>query len=445
MSEAFRKDDVSISKPGRAYRARGRFRHGVAKHDLSSSQNDDRYRRLYTLMVRLAETDSLAAALDEILATAIDLIQADAGYIRRFIPSGATSPIVAHRGLNEDFIQYFGALAEPVDPEARQAVRNGERVVIEDMTTHPGFQRHLAHLLPTGHTSMIAVPLLSRGAVAVGTFCANFTTQHTPSNAEFETLELYARLAANAIEKHEYIERQAHTEQELRQAIAVKDEFLGLVSHELRTPMTVIRGMASILSRYEALPAEELHTIYEDLHKESERLFRLIENMLTVARVEAGRSPATECIVIDKVLKSCVEALQREFPTLLLRVHIKGRGMVVSGIEHHIEQVLHNLIQNASKYSPPGSPIEIKAARADNAVRISVLDRGLGLKDPVAIFRLFEREDGANQRAPGLGLGLAVCKTLVEAQGGQIWAEAREGGGSAFHFTLQSYQVEEAD
>lgn len=277
----------------------------------------------------------------------------------------------------------------------------------------------------------------------MGSFCANFTTRHTPSNAEFETLELYARLAANAIEMHEHIEQQAHVEQELRQAIVVKDEFLGLVSHELRTLMTVIRGLASVLNRNQNLTGDELTQTFRDLTFESERLHRLIENMLTLARVQAGKGPAVEPISINRFIKACTETLKNELPGVDLDYQALPGDLTVLGIERHVEQVLHNLVENAYKYSARGSPIEIHATDDVDEVKISVADLGIGLRDADSLFEPFYREESAVRVAGGLGLGLAVCRTLVEAQGGRIWAEAREGGGSAFHFTLQSYQVEE--
>ena len=291
---------------------------------------------------------------------------------------------------------------------------------------------------------MFAVPLMAHGAAHKGGICTTFIERHELSEDEFETLELYARLAADTIEKFDRTKQQARVEQELREAIAVKDEFLGLVSHELRTPMTVLRGLASVLNRHLDLPKEELREIYSDLAKESERLYRLIENMLAVARVEAGRNLATEAILVDKLLASCADALRRDMPELILEVNCEAVGLMIAGAEAHIDQVLHNLVQNSRKYSPDGSPVEITAVRTDDAVQISVADRGVGIKDPAAIFLPFERGDNA-EHAPGLGLGLAVCKTLVEAQGGRIWAQAREGGGAVFSFTLPLYQYPEAD
>ena len=114
-------------------------------HSAAAPQlHPDRYRRLYDLIVRLGGTDTLETALDEILRTAIDLVQADGGYIRLFEPGNDLFPFVAYSGLPDSYIKYFGSLVEPVDPRAREAGSRGERIVVEDMFRDPAYQPHLA-------------------------------------------------------------------------------------------------------------------------------------------------------------------------------------------------------------------------------------------------------------------------------------------------------------
>jgi signal transduction histidine kinase len=410
--------------------------------DDEAERREGQFQKLYALMIRLSETDTLEAALDEILGAALDLVHADAGYIRLFGPPDDPFPFVVQRGFNESYIRYFGSLPEPVDPRARGALWRGERVVIEDMFSFPPFEPHLAYIKAAGHTSLHAIPLMSRGAKPVGAICANFFRRHVPTEDEFQSLDLYARLAADTIERHERQEERARTEAELRKALAAKDEFLGLVSHELRTPMTVIRGLATILDRPAQLPEDTLKEVYSDLARESERLHRLIENMLTVARIQAGRAPTTQPIMLNLALQSCAARLRHEMPDLVLVIEDLPQGLVVEGVEHHIDQVIHNLVQNARKYSPPGSPVHLSACFEDDWVRVSVADRGIGLEDPAEAFSPFRRGAEAEKHAPGLGLGLAVCKTLVEALGGRIWAESRAGGGTVFNFTLRRFHTD---
>jgi signal transduction histidine kinase len=377
-------------------------------------------------------------ALDEVLTAAIELVRADAGYIRLFDTPGdlLSYPFVAQRGFSSEYIDYFGSLVHPLDPNARPALARGERVIIEDMTSHPAFQPHLSYVLTEGYVSMQATPMVTRAGKPVGAIITAFIRCYTPPEDELELLDVYADLAAGIIERQDRIARQERTERALRSALNAKDEFLGLVSHELRTPLTVIRGMSSILNRNPDLARDKRKEIYDDLATEGARLHRIIENMLTLAKMQASSAPAMEPINVNRFLESSAKAFDKELPGLQLEYSGLPTEQMVLGVERHMEQLLQNLVENAYKYSARGSPVEIRATYTPDEVLISVADRGIGVRDPESIFKPFRREQQAEQVAGGLGLGLAVCKMLVEFQGGRIWAEPRDGGGSIFTFTL---------
>ncbi|MPZ48636.1 MAG: GAF domain-containing protein [Dehalococcoidia bacterium] len=418
---------------------------------LSAAQrSEERYRRLSSLLVRLSQVEGLEPALDEVLTSAMGMLHADAGFIRLFevpgfrlgdMPGDPTGhPFVVQRGYSKEYIDYFSSLPQPLDPEARAALMRGERRIIEDMTTHPTFKAHRSVVLEAGYVSAQATPMITRDGRAVGSIITSFVQRYTPPDEDLQLLDIYAKLAAATIESQERIAAQARTERALRDALAAKDEFLGLVSHELRTPMTVILGLSSILRRNQAITPDELGQTYDDLGHESERLHRLIENMLTLARVQAGRVLLLEPISINRFLEAYADTLREEIPGLVLSLNGSLRDRTVLGVERHLEQILQNLVGNAVKYSPRGTAIDVCVSEGGGCVQISVADRGIGLQDAEAVFTPFHREQGADGVAMGLGLGLAVCKVLVEVQGGRIWAESREGGGSTFTFTLPGAQ-----
>jgi signal transduction histidine kinase len=418
----------------------------------TAQHGEGRYRQLSSLLVRLSQVEGLEQALEEVLTSAIDLLHADAGFIRLFeVPGGLRigdmtgdptgHPFVAQMGYSKEFIDYFSSLPDPIDAEARAALMRGERRIIEDYATHPAFKAHRAVVLAAGYMSAQATPMMTRSGRPIGSIVTSFVQRwYTPPDDDLKLLDIYADLAAATIERQEQIAAQARTEKALREAVAAKDEFLGLVSHELRTPMTVIVGLASVLRRNQEIPPDELAQSYSDLGHQSERLHRLIENMLTLARVQAGRAPLLEPISINRFLKAYAATLCEEIPGLILRSNELSRNQTVLGVESHLEQILRNLVENAYKYSPRGAAIDLCIAEGEGCVQISVADRGIGLQDAEAIFKPFHREPGAEGVALGLGLGLAVCKTLVEAQGGRIWAESRPGGGTIFTFTLLEVQ-----
>jgi signal transduction histidine kinase len=226
--------------------------------------------------------------------------------------------------------------------------------------------------------------------------------------------------------------------EELRIANDAKDAFLGLVSHELRTPLTIIRGNAGVLAgKTSQLDEAARQEALVDIVHESERLHRIIENLLLLARAEQGIAPEAEPLLLIRVARKVVERHRQRYPGRPFEIveHQEPRPVVFS--EASLEQVIENLITNAEKYSPASEPIVIDVERLPHEVRIRVLDNGPGLKqDAERLFEPFYRSAGSSGRAEGLGIGLAVCKRLVEAQNGRIWATNRPEGGSEFGFAL---------
>jgi PAS domain S-box-containing protein len=241
------------------------------------------------------------------------------------------------------------------------------------------------------------------------------------------------------------ITEQKLAEEELRAASTLKDEFLGLVSHELRTPLTVIRGSASLLNRYGDLPDSTRGEIIQDLIKESDRLNRVVENMLALGRLQAGEKPPTEPLLVSRAIERAVERFLEDQELNRIRIGPTPRGAIVLGVEGYVEQILHNFLSNAYKYSPADTTVTVLARQEGGFVRISVADRGRGLVKPAALFAPFYRDPESSRTTPGLGLGLAVSKRLVEAMGGQISGKARRGGGSVFSFTLPLQAAETQD
>jgi signal transduction histidine kinase len=224
---------------------------------------------------------------------------------------------------------------------------------------------------------------------------------------------------------------------ELRRASQAKDEFLGLVSHELRTPLTVIVGSLDIMDRHRLLlTEEEKQELNVDLRMQSHRLQRIIENLLVLARSESDAKARTERVYLNKSVDEQVRAHTRSFPKRIVEVGLT-EDIIVQADSVYLELILGNLLSNAEKYSNGGEPIEVAASEDGRFAVISVLDRGKGLSPEEAslVFEPFYRSEQAKM-IPGAGVGLTVCRRLVESQGGTIAAAAREGGGSVFTFRL---------
>jgi len=218
---------------------------------------------------------------------------------------------------------------------------------------------------------------------------------------------------------------------------AVKDEFLGLISHELRTPVTTIFGNATLLADREDLGERE-RTMVGDILGDSDRLLRIVENLLQLTKLGAGSELDLEPQVLDHVVHRALASYRRRHPEREIRLTTSPPSAVVDGDSTAIELLIENLVSNADKYSPPNEAIEVHIERREGEACLHVLDRGIGIAgdDAGSVFTPFYRTDEARLKASGMGVGLAVCKRIVEAQGGRVWAGPRDGGGADVGFAL---------
>jgi PAS domain S-box-containing protein len=227
--------------------------------------------------------------------------------------------------------------------------------------------------------------------------------------------------------------------EQLKVANAAKDEFLGLVSHELRTPITVILGQSDLLNRKaDFFDATTRGEMVADIHRESLRLYQIIENLLALARLEQGQQAELEPVIVDRLLGKIVDSYRKTEPGRIFRVETKDVPLAI-GSNLYIEQIVRNLISNATKYSPSRESITVAARAADGRVVVSVRDHGPGIApgEIDRVFAPFYRSNDANFFAQGFGIGLAVCKRLAGVMNASIWVEAAPGGGSIFSLSLE--------
>jgi len=221
----------------------------------------------------------------------------------------------------------------------------------------------------------------------------------------------------------------------------LKDDFISLVSHELRTPLTVITGAVNTaLSEEERLSPVEMRQLIQDAAFEAESLSHLLGNLMELSRAQADRLLLyTEPISVKKVIQDTVEAIERQSSAHQFIVDIPRKTPLVHADQLRLERILHNLLENAVKYSPQEGAIRVFVKPQEEDLVIGVSDQGIGisLADQAKLFRPFTRlEECRPGGASGTGLGLLVCRRLVEAHGGRIWVESLPGEGSTFLFTL---------
>jgi two-component system, OmpR family, sensor histidine kinase KdpD len=225
----------------------------------------------------------------------------------------------------------------------------------------------------------------------------------------------------------------------LRQANELKTALLNAVSHDMRTPLASIKASAgSLRQRNVTWTDADRDEFAEAIEQQADRLDRIVANLLDLSRMEGGAlQPQQALHDVGALVEDVLERLQQQTAQHPVAVSIAPDLPPVSLDYIEIDQVLSNLVENAAKYAPAGTPIEVTARRLGDLVEVEVADRGPGVP-PEAAARLFEpffrvRNTGG---PTGLGLGLAVAKGLVEAHGGRISVRGREGGGARFAFTL---------
>ena len=223
----------------------------------------------------------------------------------------------------------------------------------------------------------------------------------------------------------------------------MRAEFLGMVSHELRAPLTSIKGSVdTLLESFNSLDSAEMVQFLRIIKSQSDRMRDLISDLLDVARIETGMlsvtpEPVEVADLVDEAKNTFLTGGGRRNFTIDMELDLPW----VMADRRRIVQVLGNLLSNAARYSPDSSAIRVNASLGDDCVEISVADEGRGVSpdEMPLLFRKFSRNigEGAAREAPDTGLGLAICKGIVEALGGRIWAEsAGLGQGSTFTFTL---------
>ena len=285
--------------------------------------------------------------------------------------------------------------------------------------------------------SALYLPLAaSRGPVGVlGVRPANPHALDAPE--QLHQLETFANQIALAIERAN-LANEAQDAQVRIETERLRNSLLSSVSHDLRTPLATITGaISTILDGGTRLDSQTRHELLESVREEAERLNRLVQNLLEMTRLESGPLQLRkEWHPLEEVIGAALTRLGKRLADRRVTTSIPPDLPLVPIDDVLVEQVLVNLLDNALKYTPPGSPIRIIATATDQAITVEVADRGPGLPagEEEKVFEKFYQGDAAGGR--GAGLGLAICRGVVKAHGGRIWAQNLPEGGVAFLFTL---------
>ncbi len=358
-----------------------------------------------------------------------DVINVTESHLRRLV---AGTPIIV---LQREGAAPSSALHLPsIEPFASLEVRVAVEWAFErgDSAGHG-----TAHCAEAG---ALAVPLrTTTGTMGVVAVVAG-AHDEVPTPAARATVEALAALAATALERTGLAEQHKVARAEV-EAERLRTSLLSSLSHDLRTPLSSIEGAASSLFEDRgALPAELRRDLAESILEESQRMSRLVVNLLDMIRVETGALAVKKAWQpLEEVLGVVLIRMEDRLKSHPVEARLPEDLPLVPVDELLLEQVFANLLENAARHTPPGTPITIRAWPEAGAVVVEVADHGPGVPpgEEENIFQKFYR--GASTTAlPGssTGLGLTICRGIVAVHGGRIWVESRAGGGAAFRFTL---------
>ena len=381
--------------------------------------------RLNELSTRLWRTRNLSEGLDEILTAVIELLGAENGNIQLL---DSESPLSREVSAADDFLR-------------AEALRSGQRIIIEDTETDDTYAPYRAAARAAGYRSLVSTPLLSADGEPVGLVATYFRSIHRPSEQELRRFDLYLRQANDFIERCKLEQVLRQNEAALRDADRRKDEFLALLAHELRNPLAPIRYTLAANKKGGRTP-EQRTEAEEVIERQVAHMSRLLDDLLDVSRITRSRlelkKSSTE---LTAVVSSAIETA-RPIPVgkhHTLSVDLPTHAVRFEADLVRLAQVLSNLLINAAKYTDPGGQIRLRAVQEGNDLLIAVGDNGIGIASDMMprLFTIFSQAKDVLGRAEGgLGIGLSLVRGLVTLHGGSVEARS-DGPGKGSEFIVR--------
>ena len=392
----------------------------------------------------VSSTLDLETVLTRIVSHAVQLSGTDGGAIYEYNEQSEEFLLRATDHMEEELINALRANPPRLgDGVVGRAAASREPVQIPNILEERTYAPRMRQMLESfGFRASLAVPLLREERIIGGLVVRRKSTGEFRHEV-IELLKTFATQSVLAIQNARLFREIEEKSQQIEAANRHKSEFLANMSHELRTPLNAIIGFSEVLGERLFGELNEKQAEYtEDILSSGRHLLSLINEILDLSKVEAGRMEL-EVATFDLPLAIDNDrTFVRERATkhgINLDVTIDERLGEFVGDERKIKQVLLNLLSNAVKFTPEGGRIGIKARQADSSVEISVSDTGIGIapEDQARIFEEFRQVGGDYaHKKEGTGLGLTLAKKFVELHGGRIWVESEVGKGSTFTFTL---------
>jgi two-component system sensor histidine kinase KdpD len=389
----------------------------------------------------LGEVSDPAAHVAALLACIVRVMDLDAGLLFLHDDDGKQLRFAAHYGIEASAADVLRTTTarRPLTGCAAEVAATGEPRLLREIDLRTADTDSEFPLRATGCRAAIAVPLADGGTI-VGVIELAIRRARPITSADLKTLAAIGQQVCMSL-RNAQLRRAAGELEALRQADRLKNEFLATVSHDLRSPLTAIRAsVEGLLDRGMRADASPGDGLLHNIAGQANRLSRLVDQLLDVSQIGAGALRLDrEWNELPALLADVAGGIGALYGSERLRFAIPPDPPLLFVDKDRFIQVLYNLLDNACKYTPSGSPVRVDATWTAAEMTISVADRGAGVRasERENIFTRFYRA-GNNENAGvrSIGLGLAICRGIVEAHGGRIWVEDNIGTGSIFRFSI---------
>ena len=441
----FSKDDIEIlSSIGNQV--------GVAVENASLysqlKKHDETLETLLEIDRVVSQSLDLDETFREALAKTMQVTSSDAGAIYLLEEDEKTLRLKTSSGISQEFVQAVSKI-NVGEGIAGTAVRM-KKPFVTDIDHYPS-RDLIPDLEKEGFITLVATPLMAKGRVVGAMNLAN-RRRRVFSKEDIDVLASIGGQIGVAIENARLYQESRISYERLQKAYddlksldKLKNEFLSNISHELKTPLVSIRGYSELMHD------EKLGDVLkpqkkalEAIIRNTERLTRLIDSLLFLSIQQMGK---TEIRMIPKplALDEIVTSSMADMKVMAERKNINmmtdvPAGLIVMGDRDRLTEVFLNLLDNAIKFTPTGGSISIKAWEEDRSVHVTVSDTGIGIPEnvlPLLFQRFYQADASITRKYGGTGLGLYICKNIIDAHQGEIWIESKEGSGTTVHLRLQ--------
>jgi PAS domain S-box-containing protein len=414
----------------------------IARDITDRQQATERSAQLQNIATALSEALTPAQVADVVVEHGIGAIGARAGSLALLSEGGAALEVVGAIGYPAQMLDSWRRIALSEAAPLVEAAHAKKPILIESRAALAARYPQLSQQPMPEHHSWAAIPLLVEGRVS-GAIGLSFSQERAFGPDERAFLLTLASQCAQALERARLYEAERLARTRAEAAVRLRDQFLSIAAHELKTPLTSLLGYAQLFQR-RAQRAGSLAEADERalgvIVGQAARLNRMVAALLDVGRIESGqlsisRAPLDVCDLARRVAEEAREQAEQH----PLEISCAPGQLMIEGDDLRLEQVLQNLIQNAIKYSPPGSPVAVRVERQGADAVVAVTDQGLGIPQAALaqLFQRFYRAPNVDERQiSGMGIGLFVVKEIVLLHGGSVAVESAEGQGSTFTVRL---------